>query len=517
MFCYQCEQTAHGTGCTEIGVCGKNGEVAGRQDLLLEGVKRLAQHLAGRPLAERAAAAGLIEEALFATVTNVNFEVERLDALIRAVALAAGTILPDDLAPLVAATAIPLRREQFGADVTGLQELLTYGLKGMAAYAHHARRLGQTSEGVDEFTITALAALADGEADLTRLLDLTLRCGAASVDVLACLDRANTGTFGAPTPTPVPLGHRPGKAILVSGHDLGDLAALLEQTVGTGINIYTHGEMLPAHGYPELHRYPHLVGHYGGAWMKQRVEFDAFPGAILMTTNCIQKPAPSYASRLFTCGPVAWPGIAHLTGSDFAPLIAAAQAAPGFTDTLDRGEHWAGFGHQAVLGLADTVVAAIRSGDIRRFAVIGGCDGSDGARSYYTDLAAGLPQDWVIMTLGCGKFRVIGHEYGQIGGVPRLLDLGQCNDAFSAVRIAQALAEVFECELNDLPVRLILSWYEQKAVCVLLALLHLGMRDIRIGPSLPAFVTPALLQILSDHFGVKPIGSVASDLEALVA
>ena len=520
MFCYQCEQTAHGTGCTEIGVCGKNAEVAGRQDLLLDVTKQLALHLSRRPASERRAAAGLIEEALFATVTNVNFEVERLDALIRTVAAAAGSRLPeagDDLRALADAAGIPVRRERYGADVTGLQELLTYGLKGMAAYAHHARRLGQVSAAVDDFTLTALAALADGEADPDRLLDLNMRCGAASVEVLACLDAANTGAFGAPSPAPVRLGHVPGKAILVSGHDLGDLAALLEQTAGTGINIYTHGEMLPAHGYPELRRHPHLVGHYGGAWMRQRVEFDAFPGAILMTTNCIQKPAPTYAERLFTCGPVAWPGVGHVAGQDFSAVIAAAQAAPGFTDTVSQGEHWAGFGHHAVLGLADTVIAAIKNGDIRRFAVIGGCDGSDTARSYYTDLATGLPKDWVIMTLGCGKFRVIGHDYGQIGAVPRLLDLGQCNDAFSAIRIAQALAGAFGCELNDLPVRLILSWYEQKAVCVLLALLHLGLRDIRIGPSLPAFVTPALLQILADKFAVHPVGTVEGDLEALVA
>lgn len=521
MFCYQCEQTARGTGCTEIGVCGKSPDAAGLQDLLLDVAKSLALRLSALTPEQRPATqVEMIEAALFATVTNVNFDTARLETLIRELAGAAGRELPADSAGLTVLTdlvGISARRSLDGDDVVGLQELLTYGLKGMAAYAHHARRLGRVSAAVDEFTIEALAALARNESDIGRLLDLTLRCGEASVAVLALLDSANTGSFGPQTPGAVRMGHVPGKAILVSGHDLGDLKALLEQTEGTGINIYTHGEMLPAHAYPELRRHAHLAGHFGGAWMWQRREFDTFPGAILMTTNCIQRPADSYADRLFTCGPVAWPGISHVVGQDFSAVIAAAQKAPGFSDSASTGVHQVGFGHHAVLGLADTVVDAIKSGAVKHFAVIGGCDGTDTARSYYTDLAAGLPQDWIIMTLGCGKFRLIGHDYGQIGPLPRLLDMGQCNDAFSAIKVAQALAGVFGCGLNDLPLSLVLSWYEQKAVCVLLALLHLGVRNIRIGPSLPAFVTPAVLQVLVDKFNVMPVGGVTDDLKALTA
>jgi len=521
MFCYQCEQTAHGTGCTDIGVCGKTPEAAALQDLLIDLVKAYAAQIAPLPASARpAGSAALIEEVLFTTVTNVNFDADRLEAMVRDLAARVGRPLPADRAgvlDLAERVTIAGRRDARGADATGLEELLTYGLKGMAAYAHHARRLGQSSPAADAFTVEALAALAAGRADIDELVSLSLACGEASLAVLDRLDAAHVGRFGAPSPAPVRVGHVPGKAILVSGHDLGDLLALLEQTQGSGINIYTHGEMLPAHGYPELRKFPHLVGHFGGAWMKQRREFDTFPGAIVMTTNCIQRPADTYAPRLFTCGPVAWPGVAHLPGQDFAPVIAAALAAPGFTDERIEYEHVAGFGHDAVLGVAGPVIEAIKSGAIKHFAVIGGCDGADTHRSYFTDLGQSLPKDWVILTLGCGKFRLLGHDYGAIGGIPRLLDMGQCNDAFSAIKVAQALAQAFGCGLNDLPLSLILSWYEQKAVCVLLALLHLGVRNIRLGPSLPAFATPAILGVLSAHFGLRGIGSVEDDLKDLGA
>ena len=519
MHCYQCEQTSRGIACVEVSVCGKSPEAAALQDLLIDVTKSLAAKLAPMPVASRPAkAAAMIEQALFATVTNVNFDPDRLEAEIRKVAAAAGRELPAGRAALLALAeqvGIAARIKAIGDDATGLQELLTYGLKGMAAYAHHARQLGRSDAAVDAFTVEALARLAEGESSIDRLLALNLDCGKASLAVLALLDGANTGAYGAPVPTPVLMGHLPGKAILVSGHDLADLKALLEQTEGTGINIYTHGEMLPAHGYPELKRHAHLVGHFGGAWQLQRREFDTFPGAILMTTNCLQKPAESYAERLFTGGPVAWPGISHISGHDYRPLIEAALAAPGFADSHSDGMHSVGFGHNAVLSLAGPVIEAVKSGAVKRFTLIGGCDGADTARSYYTDLAEGLPDDRVILTLGCGKFRVIGKDYGSIGALPRLLDMGQCNDSFSAIKVAAALAEAFQCGLNDLPLDIVLSWYEQKAVCVLLALLHLGVRNIRIGPSLPAFVTPAALKVLVDSFNVMPIGTAEDDLKAM--
>jgi hydroxylamine reductase len=370
---------------------------------------------------------------------------------------------------------------------------------------------------VDAFTIEALARLDAGESDVDALLGLALATGRTSVDVLALLDAAHVATFGRPEPTPVRIGHRPGRAILVSGHDLVDLKALLEQTAGTGIDVYTHGEMLPAHGYPELKKYPHLAGHFGGAWMRQQKEFPDFPGPIVMTTNCLQDPDPSYAGRLFTRDVVGWPGISHIDGRDFSGVVAAALEMPGFTDEVTHSTHLVGFGHDAVLGVADTVIEAVKSGKIEHFALIGGCDGSEGERSYYTDVAEAMPADWMILTLGCGKYRLLGRDWGTVAGLPRLLDMGQCNDAFSAVKVAQALAGAFECGIDDLPLSLVLSWFEQKAVCVLLALLHLGVRNIRIGPRLPAFVTPKVLSVLVDRFALKPIGDPEADVRAMAS
>ncbi len=545
MFCFQCEQTRRGIACTERGVCGKDDETATLQDLLLHAAQGIARY------AHRAATLGarddaidrFVADALFTTMTNVNFDPARIETLLHQAAAirdqaralyveaarAAGqepeTVAGPaqwqpaaDRAGLLAqgrALAINGRIERQGADRVGLQELLTYGVKGSAAYACHARILGHESPAAYAFFHEALEALAADQADTGALLALNLRCGEVALEVLELLDRANTTAFGTPVPTPVHMGGLPGKAILVSGHDLEDLRVLLEQTAGTGIRIYTHGEMLPAHGYPELKRFPHLAGHYGGAWMKQRQEFDAFPGAILMTTNCIQQPAPSYRDRLFTCGLVAWPGVQHIAGRDFAPVIAAAQAAPGFAAAEPARTHVVGFGHGTVLGVADAVLDAVKQGTLKRFVLIGGCDGAESGRNYYTRLAEEMPKDWMVLTLGCGKFRVINSDLGTVAGLPRLLDMGQCNDSYSAIKVAQALAGALGVGVNDLPLNLVVSWYEQKAVCVLLALLHLGVRNIRLGPKLPAFLTPALLQVLVDKFNIMPIGEVEADLAAM--
>lgn len=545
MFCYQCEQTTRGTACTTQGACGKTPDTAALQDLLVHAAQGISQyaHRLGKMGIRRSAADSFTLDALFTTVTNVNFDPERLEGLLRNAASLRDDLrdayrraceeagrTPDtvsgpaawepapDLAGLVAqgqAVGIDTRIAALGADLAGLQELVVYGLKGAAAYACHARLLGREDESVYAFMQEALTALAEDEPSVDALLALSLRAGAMSVTVLALLDGANTGAYGHPVPTPVLMGHVRGKAILVSGHDLKDLEELLKQTEGTGINVYTHGEMLPAHGYPELKKHAHLVGHYGGAWQRQRSEFDAFPGAILMTTNCIQQPAPGYADRIFTSGLVAWPGVTHIADHDYAPVIRAALAADGFTDESPVRHHLAGFHHDAVLGVADKVIEAVKGGAIRHFTLIGGCDGAEGARSYYTDMAAALPQDTVVLTLGCGKFRVIDQDLGTVAGLPRLLDMGQCNDSYSAVKVALALSEAFGVGVNDLPLSLVISWYEQKAVAVLLALLHLGVKNIRLGPKLPAFVTPAVLQVLVEHYNIMPIGTVEDDLKAM--
>ena len=547
MFCYQCEQTAFGTGCRTVGVCGKTPEVASLQDLLLEATKGVAQwaHGAAGLGAQDATVNGFVLDALFTTVTNVNFDPARINAMLEeatvvrkrarelyeTAARAAG-VVPEQLGGPAAQTLAPdpadrpaqgeavgvlSRLEAEGEDRTSLKELLTYGLKGAGAYASHARILGREDGSVYAFLFEALDLLTRPDATVEALLAANLRCGEVGLRVLDLLDGANCGAYGQPTPTPALMGHVPGKAIVVSGHDLADLEALLEQTKGTGINVYTHGEMLPAHGYPGLKRHDHLVGHYGGAWMRQRREFDDFPGAILMTTNCIQAPAPTYRDRLFTTGMVAWPGVTHIADRDFAPVIAAAQAASGFADASPPRHHLTGFGHQAVMSVADTVIDAVNTGAVRRFVLIGGCDGAEVGRNYYTELAEGLPNDTIVLTLGCGKFRVVDCDLGEVAGLPRLLDMGQCNDAFSAIKVAQALAGALDVGVNDLPLSLVISWYEQKAVLVLLTLLHLGIRNIRLGPKLPAFVSPGVLKVLVEAFGIRPIGTVAADLEEIAA
>jgi hydroxylamine reductase len=547
MYCYQCEQTAKGAACTSFGVCGKDPATAALQDLLVHAAKGVSMY------AHRAAKLGArdpeIDRAviayLFATVTNVDFDPERLRGhLIEAAAMRdrAKKLYADaaaksgakvetlagpaawqpaaDLAGLVRQgddLALTKRQVQLGADVTGLQELILYGLKGAAAYADHARVLGHEDPAVYATFHEGLDFLSRDNPTTDELLGWAMKAGEVNLSVMGLLDAANTGAYGHPQPTAVRVTPVKGKCIVVSGHDLKDLAELLKQTEGKGVNVYTHGEMLPCHAYPELKKYKHLVGNYGGAWQDQKKEFEAFPGAILMTTNCIQKPAESYTGRIFTCGLVAWPGVRHIgPDRDFSPVIEAALAAPGFTSDMPEKKITVGFGHQAVLGAADKIVAAVKAKQIRHFFLVGGCDGAKSGRNYYTDFAQKVPKDCMILTLACGKYRFNKLEFGSIDGLPRLLDIGQCNDAYSAVQIAVALAGAFNCGVNDLPLSLVLSWYEQKAVAILLALLHLGIKNIRPGPSLPAFVTPPVLGVLVEKFGIAPITTPDADLAAIL-
>ena len=547
MMCFQCEQTAKGTGCTAFGVCGKDPETAALQDLLVYVSKGISMY------AHRARQLGVsdhdtdvfVTEALFTTVTNVNFDADRIvdrirkgfDVLQKNKALYGRVcgdkgIEPERLVgPAVWQPApdrdalvrqgegvtIENRLNALGSDVAGLQELLTYGLKGTAAYADHAMILGQEDDAVYAFFHEALDYLTIDSPDLNKLLEMNLKCGEVNLRVMELLDTANTGTYGHPEPTAVRVTPVKGKAILVSGHDLKDLADLLKQTEGKGVNIYTHGEMLPCHGYPELKKYKHLVGNYGGAWQDQQKEFDEFPGAILMTTNCIQKPKASYQDRIFTCGLVQWPGVKHVTDSDFTPVIESALAQDGFAEDAEEKTIMVGFGHNAVMSVAGTVIDAVKAGQIKHFFLVGGCDGAKSGRNYYTEFAQAVPDDCVILTLACGKYRFNKLEFGDIGGIPRLLDCGQCNDAYSAIKIASALADAFECGVNDLPLSMILSWYEQKAVCILLTLLYLGIKNIRLGPSLPAFVSPAVLDVLVEKFNIMAITTAEEDLKAALS
>ncbi len=547
MFCYQCEQTAKGSGCTVSGVCGKDPKTAALQDLLIHAVKGLSMyaHRARELNAKDHEIDIFTTEALFSTITNVNFSPERLgDLLTKAAELRdrakeiyenackkagrtpetltgpAAWVPADDLDGLISQgeeVSITSRMETLGEDATGLQELITYGLKGTASYVDHAQILGQEDDEVYAFFHEALNFLAGDSQDIGELTGMALKCGEVNLRAMELLDAANTGTYGHPVPTPVRIEPVKGKAILVSGHDLKDLEELLKQTEGKGINIYTHGEMLPAHGYPELKKYKHLVGNYGGAWQDQRKEFDEFPGAILMTTNCIQSPKDTYNARIFTIGLVAWPGVVHISDRDFAPVIEAALAADGFQEDGPDKTILVGFGHNAVLGVADKIIEAVKSGAIKHFFLIGGCDGAKSGRNYYTELAQAVPQDCVILTLACGKYRFNKLDFGDIGGIPRLLDIGQCNDAYSAIQITLALSEAFGVGVNDLPLSIILSWYEQKAVCILLTLLRLGIKNIRLGPSLPAFVTPAVLDVLVENYNIAPISTVQDDLNAILA
>ncbi len=427
MFCYQCEQAAGGTGCTKVGVCGKD------------------------------------------------------------------------------------------EDIQSLQDTLMFGLKGIAAYAYHARELGQKDEQVDAFMHEAMfATLTNVDFDLNRYLELVLKAGEMNLRVMEMLNDVHTSRFGHPTPATVPTGTKAGPGILMTGHDLLDLQELLKQTEGKGINVYSHGEMLPAHGYPELRKFDHFVGNYGTAWQNQRKEFDDFSGAILVNTNCIMIPKDSYKDRLFTCGMAGMAGVTHIKGRDFSAVIEKALALPALTDS-SNGTLSTGFHYTAVLGLADKIVEAVKAGKIRHFFFIGGCDGAKPGRNYFTELAEKVPDDCVILTAACGKYRINARDYGDIDGIPRLIDSGQCNDCYSTVKIALALADAFDCGVNDLPLSLVVSWYEQKAVAILLTLLHLGIKNIRLGPSLPAFITPNVLNVLVEKFAIKPIGNVDEDLAEMLS
>jgi hydroxylamine reductase len=540
MFCYQCEQTANEKGCTQFGVCGKSPEVAALQDLLIYSLKGLSQ------VAIEARKREVVDEevdiftckALFATLTNVNFDPNRIAALIqktvelreslkKRVEAIRGTIPTDGPVNFVLKDSINEIVEQgrlvgiksdptINPDIHSLHWILIYGIKGVAAYTDHAFILGQKDPKVFAFIQEALSATLDKSLTVNDLVGLVLKCGKINLRAMELLDAGNTGTYGHPVPTKVPLGAKKGKAILISGHDLKDLEILLKQSQGKGINVYTHGEMLPAHGYPELKKYPHFNGHYGTAWQNQHKEFKAFPGAILMTTNCLQKPLDSYEENIFTTGVVGWPNVTHIENKDFTPVIEKALELPGFQEDTEGKTVMVGFARNTILGVADKIVEAVKNKDLRHILLVGGCDGAKPGRNYYTEIVEKAPANTIILTLACGKFRFFDKDLGTLGGLPRLLDVGQCNDAYSAVKVAVALADAFGVGVNDLPLSIVCSWYEQKAVAILLTLLHLGIKNIRLGPSLPAFITPNVLSVLVKNFNIMPITTAEEDLKAIM-
>jgi len=543
MFCYQCEQAANGKGCTKIGVCGKDPELSALQDLLIYSLKGLSLYaVEGRKFGIINQDVNLfLTKGLFSTLTNVDFDSKRFEKLIhksfelreilKTQVKAAGG--KTDFAHGSASYKPEFSHEGLvkqgrqvvervpdaviNPDIQSLQDILLFGLKGVAAYADHAEILGKTDDSIYAFMGEALTAMTGTDRGLNEWIGLVLKCGEINLKTMEILDGANTGAYGHPVPTKVPLGAKKGKAILVSGHDLKDLETILKQSEGKGINIYTHGEMLPAHGYPSLKKYAHFYGHYGTAWQNQHKEFAHFPGAIVMTTNCIQKPLTSYKDNLFTCGLVGWPDVVHITDGNFMPVIEKALSLHGFTEDNPGKEVMAGFARNSVLGVADKVIAAVKEGKIRHFFLVGGCDGAKPGRNYYTEFVEKAPKDTIVMTLACGKFRFFDKELGDIGGIPRLLDIGQCNDAYSAIQIAVALSKAFNIGVNDLPLSLVLSWYEQKAVAILLSLLHLGIKDIRLGPTLPAFITPNVLDVLVKNFNIKSIAETPeADLEEIL-
>lgn len=537
MFCFQCQETAGGRGCTVRGVCGKTPPVAGMQDLLVYvtkglGVVTTKRREAGQDVPE--AADRLVTENLFVTITNANFDEEAIaDRVAQTIALRdelretlGDAALPDAVTwqgpreayMAKAATVGVLRTEN--EDVRSLRELTTYGLKGLAAYVKHANMLGGDSRAIDAFIQSTLAKLLDDSLDGAALTALALETGKFGVDGMALLDASNTGAYGNPEITTVDLGVRNNPGILISGHDLRDLEMLLEQTAGTGVDVYTHGEMLPAHYYPAFKKYPHFAGNYGNAWWKQKEEFEAFHGPILMTTNCVIPPPDSYKNRLYTTGAVGVAGCPHISGDrthkDFSALIAQAKQCPPPAE-LETGTIVGGFAHEQVFALADKVVEAVKSGAIRKFVVMAGCDGRMKSREYYREFAEKLPKDTVILTAGCAKYKYIKLPLGDIGGIPRVLDAGQCNDSYSLVRIALKLQEVFGlASVNDLPVVYNIAWYEQKAVIVLLALLYLGVKNIHLGPTLPGFLSPNVAKVLVENFGIGTITDVESDLAAMI-
>lgn len=525
MFCFQCEQTAGCSGCTgNAGVCGKSANTAKLQDELTGALIGLAKSCGNNPKTENTDR--IIIEGLFTTITNVNFNDETLKEMIAKVKAEKNKIVPDCSAcqnPCGNTDDYDMNNLwNDNEDIRSLKSLILFGIRGMAAYAYHAMVLGYTSDEVNSFFYRALSVIGY-DMDMELLLPVVLEVGEKNLICMELLDRANTETFGTPVPTTVPLTVEKGPFIVITGHDLYDLKLLLEQTKDKGINIYTHGEMLPAHAYPELKKYPHLKGNFGNAWQNQQKEFDALPAPILYTTNCLMPVKPSYADRVFTTEVVSYPEMVHIgEEKDFTPVIEKALELGGYDSDremtgINGGKTvMTGFGHGTVLGVADQVIDAVKSGAIRHFFLVGGCDGARVGRNYYTEFVKQTPKDSVILTLACGKYRFNDLDLGTIGGLPRIMDMGQCNDAYSAIKVAVALAEAFECSVNELPLSMVLSWYEQKAVCILLTLLHLGIKNIYLGPTLPAFISPNILNYLVENYQISPISTPEEDLKKIL-
>ena len=543
MFCYQCEQTAGGKGCTKLGVCGKTPEVSNLQDLLifqLKGISCYAKEIIEKGEELDKNIVSFIENCLFTTLTNVNFDADNhiellkeSDKIKNELKKKVGKIKNDTLHATykLSSTKSEMLKdakfagimydEKLDPDIRSLRQTIVYGLKGISAYGHQARELGYYDDEVDAFYVRALEAVCNDTLSVEDLIRWTMRTGEMSVAIMKKLDEANTKIYDNPSPQKVNTNIKKGPFIIVSGHDLKDLEMILEQTEGKGINIYTHGEMIPCHGYPGLKKYKHLVGNFGGAWQNQQKEFDNIPGCILMTTNCLMKPKDSYKDRIFSTSVVGWDGIKHIEkdesgNKDFSEIITKALELGGFKEDEEVKEILVGFGHKATLSHAETIINAVKDGQVKHFFLIGGCDGAKPGRNYYTEFAEKVPKDCIILTLACGKYRFNKLEFGEVAGLPRLLDVGQCNDAYSAVRIALALADAFNCGVNDLPLSIVLSWYEQKAVTDLLALLSLGVKGMYLGPSLPAFLTPNVLNFLVENFDIKPISTPDEDLKQIL-
>ena len=528
MFCYQCEQTAGCTGCTgNTGVCGKSANTARLQDELTGALIGLARAVGGNEHLVTEEMNQLVLEGLFTTITNVNFNDETLKLFINKIEDTKKKLVPN----CFTCSGSCGRNNNFDMntlwttdeDIRSLKSLILFGIRGMAAYAYHASVLGYTDETISKFFYKALFAIGMKDWEMDELLPIVLEVGEVNLRCMELLDQANTTTYGTPVPTTVPLTIEKGPFIIITGHDLKDLQLLLEQTKDKGINIYTHGEMLPAHAYPELRKYSHLKGNFGTAWQNQQKEFDNIPGAILYTTNCLMPVKPSYADRVFTTEVVSYPEIVHIgEEKDFTPVIEKALALGGYTKDrhmtgINGGiQVTTGFSHGAVLSVADQVIEAVKNGDVKHFFLVGGCDGARVGRNYYTEFVKQSPADSIILTLACGKYRFNDLDLGTIGGLPRIMDMGQCNDAYSAIKVAIALAEAFECDVNELPLSMVLSWYEQKAVCILLTLLYLGIKNIHIGPTLPAFISPNVLNFLVENYGLSPIGTPEEDIKKLL-
>lgn len=540
MFCYQCEQTAGGKGCTKLGVCGKTPEIANLQDLLiyqLKGISFYARHILDSGLNVDKSVVSFIENCLFTTLTNVNFNVDDHVHLLKQsqniknnlknivgttdyITPSAAYELPETKADMLrdAPMAGIMYDKTLDPDIRSLRQTILYGLKGISAYGHQARELSYYSDNVDNFYIIALEAITDNTLTVEELICLTLKTGDMAIEIMKKLDEANTTIYGNPSPHTVNVHIKKGPFIIVSGHDLKDLEMLLKQTEGLGINIYTHGEMLPSHGYEGLKKYKHLVGNFGGAWQDQQKQFDNLPGCILMTTNCLMRPRDTYKDRIYSTNVVGWDGIKYIEKKpdgekDFSEIIKQSLELGGFTEEQEVKEILVGFGHEAALSHAGELVEAVKSKQIRHFFLIGGCDGARPGRSYFTDFATMVPDDCMILTLACGKYRFNKLDFGTVAGLPRLLDIGQCNDVYSAILIANALADAFDTDVNGLPLSLIVSWYEQKAVADLLALLSLGIKNIYLGPTLPAFLSPNVLQYLVDTFQLRLISNPEDDIK----